>query len=172
VPEPLADLSPVEAIRQDHECENFDCGKTVLNEWLQRYALQNDRSDGARTFVVHQGRAIKGYYSLAGGHVLKQEAPDRVGAGLANHPIPIILLARLAVDQSFQGRGLGRELLQDAMRRVLLVSENVAARALIVDAIDEAARSFYVNAGFREFPDQMRLFILLKDLRATLRECR
>ncbi len=169
MPEPLPELSPVQAIQADHRCDRFNCGKPPLNEWLQRYALQSHRSDGARTFVVHQNLEVKGYYSLASGDVLKLEGPERLGAGLGNYPIPIILLARLAVDLSMQKLGLGQALLKDAILRVIRISEDIGIRALIVDAIDEQARSYYIEKGFVPFPaDRMRLMQLLKDLRVSM----
>ena len=97
MPDPLAALSSVEAIQPDHRCTNFDCGKPPLNEWLQLYALSSHRSDGPRTFVVHRDLEVKGYYSLATRQVLKSEGPERLGRGLGNYPIGVILLARLAV---------------------------------------------------------------------------
>jgi GNAT superfamily N-acetyltransferase len=168
-PDPLAELSSVEAIRRDHRCDNFDCGKADLNDWLKRYALQSHVSDSARTFVVHQNLDVKGYYSLASQHVLKAEGPERLGSGLPNYPIGVILLARLALDLSVQGIGLGKALLKDAMLRVVNVSSDVGVRAIIVDAIDESARRFYLKHGFASFPqDSMRLMMLLKDVRISM----
>lgn len=168
-PDLLAELSSVEPIRRDHRCDNFDCGKADLNVWLKRYALQSQLSDSARTFVVHQNLDVKGYYSLASQHVLKDEGPERLGSGLPNYPIGVILLARLALDLSVQRIGLGKALLKDAMLRVIGVSSNVGVRAIIVDAIDEPARRFYSKHGFVSFPqDSMRLMMLLKDIRVSL----
>jgi GNAT superfamily N-acetyltransferase len=165
-----AELSPVEGIQPEHRCEGFDCGTQILNEWLQRYALQSHRSDAAKTFVVHQKLEVKAYYSLVSGNVSRRESPPRLGSGLGNYPIPIILLARLAVDLSFQRRGVGKALLKDAILRVIRISEDVAVRALIVDAIDDEAKRYYLEAGFVPFPeDQMRLMQMLKDLRASMK---
>ncbi len=168
MPDPIS-LSSVEALKADHRCGNFDCGKPPLNEWLQRHALSSQRSDGPRTFVVHSSLEVKGYYSLATRHVLKSEGPDRLGAGLGNYPIGVVLLARLALDLSVQKLGLGKALLKDAMLRVMRVSADVGIRALIVDAIDEEARLFYLKNGLVAFPeDRMRLMTLMKDLRANM----
>jgi GNAT superfamily N-acetyltransferase len=170
VPNGIVELSPIEAIQANHNCHSFDSGKSPLDDWLRRYALQSQLSDGARTFVVHEAQAVKGYYSLASGNVSKRDGPARLGAGLGNYPIPVIVLARLAVDRSYQRRGVGKALLKDAMLRVIRISENVGVRALIVDAIDEEARLFYASAGFAAFPEEgMRLMMLLKDLRASFR---
>jgi len=164
----LSELSPVQAIQPEHRCERFDCGTPDLNEWLKRHALQSHRSDAARTFVVHQNLEVKAYYALVSGDVSRRDSPSRLGSGLGNYPIPIILLARLAVDLSFQKRGLGKALLKDAMLRVIRVAEDVAVRALVVDAIDDQAKRYYVEAGFVPFPeDQMRLAVMLKDLRVS-----
>ncbi len=169
MPDPIVTLSPVEVLNRDHRCGNFDCGKPPLNEWLQRHALASQRSDGPRTFVVHSNLQVKAYYSLATHHVLKSEGPERLGAGLGNYPIGVILLARLALDLSVQKLGIGKALLKDAMLRVVRVSADVGIRALIVDAIDEEARQFYLKNGLVAFPeDRMRLMILMKDLRANM----
>jgi GNAT superfamily N-acetyltransferase len=119
--------------------------------------------------VAHINLDVKGYYSLATRHVLKSEGPERLGRGLGNYPIGVILLARLAVDLSMQKLGFGKALLKDAMLRVIRVSTDVGVRALIVDAIDEEAHQFYLKNGLVPFPeDQMRLMILMKDLRASM----
>ena len=165
----LAKLGPIEAIQSEHQCQSFDCGNPVLNEWLKRYALANQRSGGARTFVIHAELQVKAYYSLASGNVLKREGPKRLGSGLGNYPIPIILLARLAVDLSLQRLGVGRALLRDVMLRVIRISEDVGVRALVVDAINEDARNYYIKNGFVAFPeDRMRLMQLTKDLQAIV----
>jgi GNAT superfamily N-acetyltransferase len=170
VPDPPADYSSVEPIRPDHRCESFDCGKPPLNDWLKRFALQSQRSDGPLTLVVHQNLVVMGYYSLTTRHVLKSEGPDRLGRGLGNYPIGVVLLARLAVDVSAQKIGLGRALLKDAMMRVDRISQDVGVRALIVEAIDTEAQQFYERHGFTVFPnDSSRLMVLMKDLRANLR---
>jgi GNAT superfamily N-acetyltransferase len=169
----LAELSTVEALRRDHRCDNFDCGKAELNDWLKRYALQSHLSDSSRTFVVHRNLDVRGYYSLASQHVLKAEGPERLGSGLPNYPIGVVLLARLALDLSVQGIGLGKALLKDAMLRVVGVSYDVGVRAIVVDAIDETARLFYIKHGFVSFRlDPMRLMLMLKDVRASMPDTR
>lgn len=169
MPGPIAGLSLIEPLKEIHECGDFDCGKSELNDWLQRYALQSQRANGARTFIVHDRNAVKGYYSLSAASVRKEESPERLGSGLGKYPIPVVLLARLARDRVYAGAGLGKALLKDAMLRVIQIAENLAVRALIVDAIDEEAVAFYNKAGFVRFPEnRMRLMIMLKDMQRNI----
>lgn len=110
-----------------------------------------------------------GYYALATGAIAKVEATERVAKGQANHPVPVVLLARLAVDVSEQGKGLGPLLLRDALLRVAQAAEQIAARALLVHAKDDEARAFYEHFNFEPSPvDEMQLMLLMKDLRAAL----
>src|SRR5438105_2934364 len=104
-------LSGVEKLHARHVLTSFDCGKPPLNDWLLRFALTNQQSDAARTYVVHRGGQVTGYYSLAAGSVRKEESPSRIAKGLADHPIGVILLARLAVNKGEQGSGVGKALL-------------------------------------------------------------
>src|SRR5262249_45653099 len=149
----------------------FNCGKSVLNKWLDRYALQAMRSGNARTFVVAQGLRIVGYYALASGSVENMEASDRVRRGMPRHPIPVVLLARLAVDSSFQGKGIGAGLLHDAMLRTLRVADEVGIRALLVHAKDDHACKFYERHDFESSPsDPYHLTLLIKDIKDALSE--
>ena len=112
-------LSTVEPISESHDVSRFDCGAyESLNEWLKRFALTNQRNEAARTYVVHRSGSVVGYYSISAGSVSVEEAPDRISKGLARHPIPVILLARLAVDKDEKGTGLGKALLKDALARI------------------------------------------------------
>jgi len=120
--------------------------------------------------VALQGNRAAGYYALTTGSVHKHESPERVAKGLANHPIGVVLLARLAVDRTQQGQGLGKALLFDALTRVAEAADIVGVRAVLVHAIDDAARSFYIHFGFEESPvDPNQLLRLLKDLRKAIR---
>lgn len=150
----------------------FDCGEhESLNEWLRRYALVNQQNDSARTYVVHRANRVVGYYSLAPGSIRKQEASVRIAKGLASHPIGIILLARLAVDQPERNTGLGKALLKDALTRAVHAADTIGARAVLVHAIDNDARSFYRHFGFEESPlDPVHLMLLMKDIRASLKK--
>jgi GNAT superfamily N-acetyltransferase len=159
----------VEKLGSDHKVSDFDCGKEALNRFLIRFALINQNADGAQTYVVCRAQRVVGYYSLAVGAVTHAEAPARISRGLARHPIPVMLLARLAVDRSEQGRGLGRALLKDALLRTGQAADIAGIRALLVHAKDEEARAWYEQFDFEPAPtDPNQLFLLMKDLKALL----
>jgi predicted N-acetyltransferase YhbS len=165
-----AALSSVEKLADDHQLAAFDCGKPSLNDWLKRFALTNQKSDSARTYVVHRAVQIVGYYSLSAGAVSRDDSPARIAKGLAKHPIGVILLARLAVDGKEKGTGLGKSLLMDALLRALHAADAIGARAILVHAIDDEAASFYREFGFDPSPlNSKQLMLLMKDLRATLK---
>jgi GNAT superfamily N-acetyltransferase len=165
-----APLSAVEKLSRDHHVSSFDCGKPPLDHWLKRFALTNQQSDAAVTYVVHRAGRVVGYYSLAAGSVRPDEAPARIAKGLARHPIAVILLARLAIDRTERGKGLGKALLADALLRSAGAADIIAARAILVHAIDDEAAAFYRNFGFEPSPlDPKQLMLLMKDLRATLK---
>lgn len=154
-PEPLHSKSPL---------VGFDCGKHSLNDWLLRHALQAQGSGSARTFVVSDGATVLGYYSLVVGQVEPIEAPERIRKGMGQYPIPVMVLARLAVSQTAQGQGIGVGLLQDAIRRTLNVAEQVGIRALLTHPLDADAARFYQRFGFEPSPlGQDQLLLLLKD---------
>ena len=154
-----------------HDVSRFDCGNEALNVWLKRFALTNVENDAARVYVAHRrDRIVFGYYALTAGSLSRAEAPERVSRGLAAHPIGVVVLGRLGVDHAHQGKGLGASLLQDALLRAEHAAATVGVRAVLVQAIDAAARSFYLRFGFSPTPiDEMRLILLMKDLRAFLR---
>ncbi len=156
----------VEKLSPDHDLDGFDCGSEELNRFLVRFAVASQRAGAAQTYVAVSGSSIVGYYSLAVGEVAYQGAPDRLSKGLARHPIPIMLLARLAVSSTWQGRGLGAGLLKDAMRRTLQAADIAGIRAFAVHAKDERARDFYSHFGFVPSPtDPMHLYLLIKDVK-------
>lgn len=162
--------SPPEKLSPAHDLSSFDCGNRSLNEWLKRFALVNQRNDSAQTYVAQRKGAVVGYYALTAGSVRPDSAPARIAKGLARHPIGVILLARLAVDRSEQGRGLGKALLKDALLRIAGAADTIGARAVLVSAIDEDARRFYEHFGFERSPlAEFELMLLMKDLRASLR---
>ena len=163
-------LSSVEPLRAHHVCTEFDCNKhPSLNEWLRRYALISQQGDSARTYVVHRNNNVVGYYSLCPGSVSKQEAPSRVAKGQPAYPIGIILLARLAIDHTEQGQGLGKALLKDALLRCAQAADLISARAVLVHAIDDEAKRFYEHFGFEKCPaNDLHLMLLMKDLRSYL----
>ena len=152
-----------------HDTHAFDCGAAALNQFLQRYALANQANGSARTFVTLAQGQVFGYYSLAAASVEHAAVPQRVSKGLARHPIPMLLLARLAVDMRAQGRGVGRSLLQSALLKYLQACEVIGCRALMVHAKDETAVRFYQGYGFEPSPiDAAHLYLLTKDIRKTL----
>ena len=159
----------VEKLRPDHKIEAFDCGREELNRYLLRYAWASQQASTAQTYVGLVDDFVAGYYTLAVGHVTREDAPERLSKGLARHPVPIMLLARLAVDLRWQGKGVGKALLKDAMRRTLQAAEIAGIRAFAVHAKDEAAKSFYEKFDFAPSPtDPVHLFVLLKDVRRII----
>lgn len=152
-----------------HALDAFDCGKPALNEWLIRHARQAHASGSARTYVVADNERVAGYFSLAVGQIDSVEAPERVRKGMGSYPIPVVILARLAVSTLDQGRGLGMGLLQEAIRRTLSVADQAGVRALLTHPIDDAATRFYLRFGFEASPArEQQLILLLKDARRLL----
>ncbi|MEA2040214.1 MAG: GNAT family N-acetyltransferase [Thermodesulfobacteriota bacterium] len=159
--DPIHKLSAVDSV------EFFDCNQPDLNQFLQRYALVNQKAESAQTYVCCKNGEVVGFYSLTVGSVEHEEAPHRVVKGLARYPVPVMLLARLAVDKAHQGKGLGRALLKDALLRTLQVSDIAGIRALIVHAKNDVARQWYAKWEFEPSPtDPFHLFLMLKDLKA------
>jgi GNAT superfamily N-acetyltransferase len=157
--------SPV-PITREHDTGSFDCGVDALNEYLRKYALLNHQNRAARTYVAPRERRIVGYYSLANGSVSRDEVPPRVAQGLGKYPVPITLLARLAVDRSAKGIGLGRGLLKDAVLRAYQASDLVGSRAIVTHAKDEAASAFYRRFNFVPSPlNEFHFYLLMKDVR-------
>ena len=153
-----------------HDAAAFDCGNELLNRWLTRYASQSDRPDAARTFVIADAHdAVLGYYTLVAGQLHQERATAAVRKGQSPHfPIPIALLARLAVDVTSQGQRVGATLLRDALSRVQVASAQVAVSAVVVHAIDEQAAAFYRRFGFRALaPTPRTLMVTLSELRAA-----
>jgi GNAT superfamily N-acetyltransferase len=158
--------SEAEPLTQDHAVSEFDCGKHAsLTEWLRRYALQSQQANSTRTYVVHRENRVVGYYSLSASNVRKEDASGRAAKYQPAHPIPAILLARLAVDKSEQKRDLGPALLKNALQRCLAGSKQIGARAVLVHAIAGDAKSFYQHYGFEEGPgSELHLMLLMKDI--------
>lgn len=162
-------LSAVELLGPKHDTAEFDCGKHVsLADWLKRLARMNQASGDTRTYVVHRDFKVIGYYSLAPGSISRIAATVRASKS-APEPVPIVLLARLAVDRREQGQSLGPALLKDALRRAYAGAEIVGGRAILVHAIDAEAAGFYRKYGFEPCPGlELHLMLLMKDLRASL----
>ncbi len=162
-------FSPIEKLTVSHEVETFDCGSDALNSYLHRYALLNQNNNTAQTYVTCKDKMIMGFYTLAVGSVIHENTPKRVQEGVAKHPVPVMLLARLAVEQRAQGQGLGKALLKNALLRTVEASEIAGIRALLVHAKDDNAMNWYKQFDFEESPtDAYHLFLLMKDLKALL----
>ncbi|MDB5453666.1 MAG: family N-acetyltransferase [Caulobacteraceae bacterium] len=159
----------IEKLRRDHLVEAFDCGREALNRFLVRHAMQSQQAGASTTYVALDGQEVVGFYSLAVGQVEHADAPERLVKGLARHPVPIMLLARLAVGSRYQGRRLGAGLLKDAVTRTLQAAEIAGIRALVAHAKDEEARRFYERFDFTPSPsDPYHLLLLLKDVKALV----
>ena len=159
----------IEKLQPHHAVDTFDCGREALNLFLRKHALQNQRTGGSQTYVGTADDSVIGYYALAVGSVEQDQAPERIKKGLAKHSIPLMLLARLAVDLRWQKQGVGAALLKDATLRTLQAADIAGIRALVVHAQDEEAKTFYERFDFLPSPsDPLHLFILLKDLRKLL----
>lgn len=169
---PARPYRPVEKLSPSHNIASFDCGSVAQTEWLRKYALQSHAGRTSRVYVVRRTTddVVVGYYALVAGSVQKAHAPIRVTQGAGGYDIPVIILARLAVDLTEQRQGLGRALLVDAFRRVEAIADQVGARALLIHAQDEAARGWYLRwARFETSPtDPLHLLLLIKDLRKAL----
>jgi GNAT superfamily N-acetyltransferase len=164
--------SPAATERYDtsrHDTSELQSGNESLDRWLVRYAGQSERRDAARTFVITQADVVIGYYALLAGELEHGDATEQTRKGMSRHyPIPVAVIARLAVDQRHQKRGLGATLLRDALRRVTLASEQLAVRAVLVHAIDQRAAQFYEHFGFRALgPSPRTLMVTLDEVRTA-----
>lgn len=156
----------IEKLRLEHAVDAFDCGRQELNRFLCRFALTNQQAGAAQTYLALSDASVIGFYTLVVGEVAYADAPHRLTKGLARHPIPIMLLARLAVSLAWQGKGVGAGLLKDAMQRTLQAADIAGIRAFAVHAKDESARTFYEHFDLIPSPtDPMHLFVLIKDIR-------
>jgi ribosomal protein S18 acetylase RimI-like enzyme len=151
-----------------HETSEFNSGQTTLDEWLKRRARANQASGASRTFVVCDGARVVGYYSLASSSIASNEATGRFRRNMPD-PVPVVVLGRLAIDVAYQRRGLGRAMVRDAAKRVLAAGEEIGIRGLIVHALSDEAKAFYLEMGFLQSPlNEMTLMIPLSDLRENL----
>ena len=164
-------LRAPEALAPPHQLDGFDCGKPALNDWLLRHARQAQTSGSARTFVVAEDdQRVAGYFSLTVGQVDTLEAPERMRQGMGQYPLPVVILARMAVSARDQGRGIGLGMLQDAITRTLLIAEQAGIRAMLTHPIDEEAARFYTRFGFVGSPlREKQLLLLLKDAKKLIR---
>jgi GNAT superfamily N-acetyltransferase len=155
----------IEKLRADHQTDLFDCGTEALNRYLARFAWQNQRADSSQTYLALMGEHIVGYYTLTVGEVSYGAALERLAKGLPRYPVPVMILARLAVDRNFQRQRLGQGLLLDAMRRTWQAAEVAGIRAILVHAQDDRARAFYEHFGFESFPsDSLTLYRLVNQV--------
>jgi GNAT superfamily N-acetyltransferase len=158
-PQPLA---------PDHELDAFESGVATLDEWLKRRARRNEADGASRTFVLCTGRLVVGYYSLAAGSVLHTAATGKVRRNMPD-PVPALLLARLAVDRTWHRKGLGADLLSDAVSRAIGAAETIGVRAILVHAISDEAKAFYEKHGFRSSPiEPMTLMVTIDEARRML----
>ena len=164
-------LRAPEALAPLHRLDGFECGKPALNDWLLRHARQAQTSGSARTFVVAEDdQRVAGYFSLTVGQVDTLEAPERMRQGMGQYPLPVVILARMAVSARDQGRGIGLGMLQDAITRTLLIAEQAGIRAMLTHPIDEEAARFYTRFGFIASPlREKQLLLLLKDAKKVIR---
>ena len=152
-------------LESTYDFAGFSCDKEPLDNFLRTYALQNQANGSSKTYVGLAGNRVIAYYSLAVGSVLFDDAPERMAKGLARDPIPILLMARFAVDLQYQGRGVGRGLFKDALKRCLGVARQVGVRAFMVHAKDDEAKAMYENFGMQVSPSNERhLYFLIKEV--------
>lgn len=157
-----------EPLGPSHDIASFDCGVASLNNWLERRAAANQITGASRTFVICEGTKVAGYYALASSAVAPAAAPGRFRRNMPD-PIPVVVLGRLAVATAHYGGGLGRALFQDAALRVIHAANAIGIRGMVVHALSEEARAFYLNLGMDESPlDPMTLMVTLADLRAAI----
>ena len=162
-------FEPIRKLAASDIISTFDSGQAALNQFLQRFALVSQKANTAQTYVTCKNGVVVGFYSLAVGSVELEEASSRVRKGLARHSVPVMILARLAVDKAYQRTGLGRALLKDALLRTVQAADIAGIRALLVHAKDESARNWYLDWEFEPSEtDPFHLFLLLKDLKAMV----
>ncbi len=161
-------LPVIEKLQRSHTVEGFTCGEPELDRFLIRHAFQAQQMHSSQTYVALSDKTVIGFYTIVVGEVRHVDAPDRVVKGMPRYPIPLLVLARLAVHSQWQGRGIGAGMLLDALGRVLQVADIVGIRAMAVHAKDDSAAGFYRHFGFMSSPtDSRHLFILVKDIQAA-----
>jgi len=152
--------SPV-PLERKHPRKAFDCGDFILNSWLAQYSVQAQKKGSSKSYVsLDEEGSIAGFYSLVYGQVEREQTPDEISKGMPKHPIPVLIIARLAVEQSQQGRGLGKSLLRDAMVRAISAAQIAGLRAVVVHAKHEQAAAFYQHFGFLPSKDEPLMLML------------
>jgi GNAT superfamily N-acetyltransferase len=158
-----------EPLTPDHDLTGFDCGVTSLNDWLERRAAANQVSGASRTFVSCEDRKVVACYALASSAVAPAAAPGRFRRNMPD-PVPVVVLGRLAVATSHHGQGLGRALFLDAGLRVIHAADAIGIRGMVVHALSEEAKDFYLRLGLDESPlDPMTLMVTVSDLRSAVK---
>lgn len=164
----VAPLLPPEPLTEEHEIGDFKSGEPSLDDWLRRRARANQVSGATRTYVVCQGRRVVAYYALAAGVVAVQNATGRLRRNMPS-PVPVAVLARMAVDRESQGRGIGRAMFRDAALRVTQAADAIGIRGILVHALSNEAKTFYLALGFEASPSEpLTLMVTLSDIRAVL----
>ncbi len=162
--------TPPEPITANHILADFDCGEVSLNEWLKKRALKNHGGGASRCFVVCHGKTVIGYYSLSAGAISHQAAPKVMRRNMPD-PLPVLLLGRLAIDRRYHNQGIGQALLRDAMLRSINIASNAGVFAILVHALSEQAKQFYLSRGFVASPLQpMTLMMTTETMRCILVE--
>lgn len=158
----------IEKLQRTHTIEDFTCGQPEIDRFLIRHALQAQQMNSSQTYVGLSDKTVIGFYTIVAGEVRHIDAPERVAKDMPRYPIPLLVLARLAVHSNWQGRGIGAGLLLDALGRALQVVDIVGVRSLAVHAKDDSSAGFYRHFGFMPSPtDSRHLFMLMKDIRAV-----
>jgi hypothetical protein len=162
----MSEFSEAEKLNKSHFIKDFDCGNNALNDYLKKYALQNQNKNISNTFVVKKDSIVIGYYTLTFGGVTKNCLPDSLNKHLPNYQIPVMILARFAVELKEQGKGLGKALLKNAILKTLLASEIAGIKAIMVNAKDKKNKIFYKSYGFQESNiDELNLFLSIESLK-------
>ena len=166
----MSELRPVRRLERGDDLSTFDSGESALDNWLRTFALPDQRASVSATYVLLRGERVVGFYTLAPSSIDPPEQPTRLTAGLpSERAVPVILLARLAIDKSERGTGSGGDLFRDALLRSIASADSIGGRAVLVHAKHEEAAAFYRRHGFEPLPDNpMHLYRLMKDLRASL----
>lgn len=158
----------IEKLNAAHSLNHFDCGIVALNNFLGKHAWQNQRANSATTYVAIEDDSVIGFYSLSVGSVIHAQAPKRISKGLAKYPVPVMILARLAVDKTYHGKGVGKGLIKDALLRTAQASDIAGIRALLIHAKDDSVKQWYKQFDFNESPtDSLHLYLLIKDIKKS-----
>ena len=162
-------LKKPQPLNKDHNISDFNCNYLELDEWLKKYAFQSKMSGSVNTFIVADNDLVVGFYSLTVGQVDFDQVSERIKKGMGKYPIPVVILARLAVHHTYQGKGIGKAMLKDGILKTFQIAEQVGVRALLVHAIDEKAENFYIRFGFEPSPiRENQLLLLLKDAKKII----